>query len=121
MTDIDYDLNIFRKEVEVEDLELAETPEGTVWVYTDPWFIDVYVFEDGCQEPHLDSDGVPLSIELTAEEAKKLALGSGYFEEDDVFIGLEGFLRDYEHQISSRLWDIFNGLPSSSPSIETSI
>jgi hypothetical protein len=101
-----YDLNIFRKEVEVLD-----STEGTIWEYQDPWFVDVYVFEDGCQEPILDSQSMPLSIELTEEESRLLQLGIGYFKEDDTFIDLDEFLNNYEHQISDRLFDIFNALP----------
>lgn len=105
MEKIDYDLNIFRQEVEVPDQSLVDPSEGTVWEYADPWYLDIYVVDaNGHQQL-----GEP--YELTAEESKALQLGTGYFTDDDSWYGLEGFLKDYEHQISDRLWDIFNALP----------
>lgn len=101
-TKIDYDLNVFRLEqyVSVDD---AENP---VYEYLDPWYVHVYaVDESGHRE-------VSPAYALTDSEAKALSLGTGYFDEDDVWIGLDGFLKDYEHQISKRFWDIFNALPT---------
>lgn len=96
---LDYDLNIFRQEVE----------QDGKWVYADPWFIEIYlVITEGNA---VDKREVGL-IELTPEESAKLQLGSGYFNEDDCWYGFDGFIEDYEHQISDRLWDIFNALPS---------
>ena len=104
-TKIDYDLNIFRQEVEVPDQRLVDPSEGTVWEYSDPWYLHIYVV-DGAGHKEASE-----AYELTAEESKALALGTGYFEDDDCWYGLEGFLKDYEHQISDRLWSIFNALP----------
>lgn len=104
-TKIDYDLNIFRQEVQVPNPNSDRLGDGLVWVYADPWYLDIYVV-DGAGHQQL---GEP--YQLTAEEATVLQLGTGYFNEDDCWYGLEGFLKDYEHQISDRLWDIFNALP----------
>lgn len=97
MEALDYDLNIFRQEVEQADGQYA---------YADPWYLDIYVV-DGAGHQQL---GEP--YELTPEETKVLQLGTGYFTDDDSWYGLDGFLKDYEHQISDRLWDIFNALPT---------
>jgi hypothetical protein len=90
---LDYDLNIYRRDV-------------GVFEYRDPWYIDIYIYENDSQKQ------VGTQIELTPAESIKLHLGSGYFNEDDSWYGLEGFLKDYEHQISDRLWSIFNALPT---------
>lgn len=103
---IDYDLNIFREEVEVPDESLVDPSEGTVWEYSDPWYLHIYAVNGA---GHYE---VSTPYELTEEEAKKLELGTGYFSDDDSWYGLEGFLKDYEHQISDRFWDIFNALPT---------
>ena len=105
--EIDYDLNIFRQEVEVPDESLVDPSEGTVWEYRDPWYLHIYEV-DGAGHHEVSE-----AYELTPEESKVLQLGTGYFEGDDCWYGLEGFLKDYEHQISDRLWDIFNALPTS--------
>ena len=96
----DYDLNIYRQEVERDGQ----------WVYADPWYIDIYlVSTDG---DVVTKEQVGAQVELTPNESAKLHLGTGYFDHDDSWYGLDGFLKDYEHQISDRLWDIFNALPS---------
>lgn len=97
---LDYDLNVFRQEVEQADGQYA---------YADPWYIEIYlVITDGNA---VDKREVGL-IELTPEESAKLQLGTGYFDYDDSWYGFDGFVKDYEHQISDRLWTIFNALPS---------
>lgn len=104
---LDYDLNIYRQEVVVDGK----------WVYADPWFMDIYLVRtDG--DPFnavwgsVSKEQVGVQYEFTSEESAKLQLGSGYFNEDDCWYGLDGFLKDYEWQISDRLWDVFNALPS---------
>lgn len=99
---------MFRQEVEQADGHYA---------YADPWYIEVYlcITEGNAVDKH--SVGL---IELTPQESAKLRLGFGYFEDDDSWYGLEGFLKDYEHQISDRLWAIFNALPSTPTVIEYS-
>jgi hypothetical protein len=113
MTTIDYDLNIFRQEVEVPDESLVDPSEDTVFEYRDPWYLDIIIHENGSQYHYNELlPNIELPIELTPEEAKVLDLGNGYFTDDDSWYGLEGFLKDYEYQISDRLWDIFNALPT---------
>ena len=105
---LDYDLNVFRQEVEQADGQYA---------YADPWYIEIYLcITEGNA---VDKREVGL-IELTSEESAKLQLGTGYFDYDDSWYGFDGFLKDYEHQISDRLWTIFNALPSLPTVIEHS-
>jgi len=96
----DYDLNIFQQEVE---------DKNGNWALGDDWYLDIFVCFDGDQEQY---QGLDLPLTFTKEEATKLQLGSGYFDGEDHWYGLEGFLKDYEHQISDRLWEVFNALPA---------
>lgn len=97
----DYDLNVFQQEQEVFNSETGEME----YDYAGPWYIDIYdVYGNGHEH-------VAGPIELTKQEARLLDLGNGYFSEGDCWYGLTGFLGDYEDFISTRLLDIFNGLP----------
>lgn len=97
----DYDLNIFQHEIAQEDPDTGEM----VYDYAGPWYIDIYdVYGPGHQH-------VQGPYELTAQEARLLDLGNGYFDEGDCWYGLDGFLKDYEDYISPRLMDIFTSLP----------
>lgn len=86
----DYDLNIFQNDTD-DALQ-------------DPWFLDIYIVEDG-QHRQLQL------IKLTIEEARTLNLGEGYFSDYDNWYGLEGFVVDYKGFISDRLQLIFDLLP----------
>jgi hypothetical protein len=97
----DYDLNVYQHEIAQEDADTGEM----VYDYAGPWYIDIYdVYGSGHQH-------VAGPYELTKQEARLLDLGHGYFDEGDCWYGLEGFLKDYEDYISSRLMDIFTSLP----------
>jgi hypothetical protein len=98
---IDYDLNIFRLEQYVG----SDDENNPIYEYLDPWYVHVYEV-DG-----LGHREASPAYELTPTESRELQLGTNYFEYEDNWYGLEGFVKDYEHQISDRLWEIFNALP----------
>lgn len=107
----DYDLNIYQKELlrEVEAPTLSgQTLTKLESYYSDEWYLDIYICQNGCTDP---APNVEQPIQFTAEEATKLGLGKDYFADVENWYGLDGFLKDYEHQISDRLWEIFNALP----------
>lgn len=103
----DYDLNIFQQEMLVENSETGEMQ----YDYAGPWYIDIYDVH-GSGHTHVMGP-----IELTPQEARLLDLGNGYFSEGDCWYGLSGFVNDYEDYISSRLMDIFDGLPMHSSEV----
>jgi hypothetical protein len=96
--EIDYDLNIFQREL----LNAFNEYE-----YAGPWYIHIYEVEHGRGHEEL---GEP--IELTESEANNLIKTDSYFDgEPDTWYGLNGFIADKEHLLSQRLKDIFYGLP----------
>lgn len=98
---IDYDLNIFRLEQYVG----VDENYKPIYEYLDPWYLHIYAVNGA---GHYE---VSPAYELTPEESRSLKLGMGYFDEDDNWYGLEGFMRDYLWEIPTRFWDIFNALP----------
>jgi len=105
--EIDYDLNIFQRELEVPDISLEDPTQGTVFEYGGPWYIHIYECE-----PHNHWElGEP--IELTPTETNNLILNDSYFQdhEPDLWYGLKGFLADKDSLLSDRLRSIFYGLP----------
>lgn len=95
----DYDLNIFRRE------QLADSYD--TYEYVDPWYIHIYTVDDAGHSEYSEP------IELTKQEARLLGLGldDGYFNTDDCWYGLDGFLKDYQEYISPRLMSIIESLP----------
>ena len=92
----DYDLNIFQREQLDADGE---------YKFFGPWYIHVYEVVDGSHTEVLDP------IELTLDETISLILNDPYFyNEVDVWYGLEGFLEAKEAILGDRLLEIFKGL-----------
>ena len=95
---IDYDLNIFQREL----LNAEDEYE-----YAGPWYIHIYEV-DGTGHSEL---GNP--IELTETEANNLINNDPYFDgEPDTWYGLNGFIADKDALLSDRLRSIFYGLPT---------
>lgn len=84
----DYDLNIYHTEEESIDEDGLE-----VWGYTDQWYVDIYEY--------LDRDQVhvagPFAISALQRDLLQLGVKGTYFDEDDVWYGMWGFLNDYQH------------------------
>ena len=96
MTKFDYDLNIFKREQEVST---------GVYDHVGPWYMHLYqVDARGHQE-------LGQAFELTESEANNLINNDPYFDEPDVWYGLEGFLVEKGRLLSERLTRMFNSLP----------
>lgn len=102
MSKIDYDLNIFRKEEQV-GLDADSFPK---YDYVDPWYLHVYQV-NSYQGASMHEEMGP-AIELTELESNALQLGSGYFDEDDCWYGLDGFLKEYGHLLTERLLNLLD-------------
>lgn len=96
LTEYIYDLNIYQLEQEHED--------GT-YDYSGPWYIHIYEYTGRTIEE------ISNPIELTAEETANLISNDEYFNETDVWYGLQGFMFEKWHQLSDRLKAIFESLP----------
>jgi hypothetical protein len=96
----DYDLNIFQSE-----REFVDEDGNSQWEYAGPWYIDIYDVQGNGHEH------VAGPYELTQQEEKLLALGTGYFEDPDSWYGLQGFVNDYADYLTPRLEGIFDSLP----------
>lgn len=98
-TEIDYDLNIYQRELLNAENE---------YEHAGPWYIHIYEV-DGSGHSEL---GNP--IELTPEETNNLITNDAYFQdhEPDLWYGLSGFIADKDALLSDRLKDIFYGLPT---------
>lgn len=84
-TEIDYDLNIFMREV--QDPYTGE-------YYYDPtsWMIHVYECNSGSHREVEDPRA------LTVQEIRALGLNNdSYFEDGDSWYGMKGYLQDYWH------------------------
>lgn len=95
-THIVYDLNIYQLEQLNGDGE---------YEYMGPWYIHVYEYEGG------NIEEVTAPIELTQEEYNSLIANDSYFDESDVWYGLEGFVFEKWHQLDDRLKMVFECLP----------
>jgi len=95
-TEIIYDLNIYQLELENED--------GT-FDYQGPWYIHVYEYENS------NIEEVTAPIELTPEEYNNLIKDDPYYDESDVWYGLQGFVFEKWDMLSDRLKMIFECLP----------
>lgn len=96
LTPFVYDLNIYQLEQEQED--------GT-YDYSGPWYIHVYEYVGQTIEEVLDP------IQLDEHEYESLIKPDSYFDEADVWYGLEGFMFEKWDAMSDRLKRIFEGLP----------
>jgi hypothetical protein len=98
LTRFDYDLNIFKREL--------ETSDGN-YEHGGPWYIHIYEYENN------NTEEVSEPIELTAEESANLIDNDPYFQdhEPDLWYGLEGFMFEKWDAMSDRLRMIFEGLP----------
>ena len=95
-TEIIYDLNIYQLELENED--------GT-FEHQGPWYIQVYEYENS------NTEEVTAPIELTPEEYNNLIKDDPYYDEPDVWYGLQGFVFEKWDMLSDRLKMIFECLP----------
>jgi hypothetical protein len=104
-TEIDYDLNIYQRELEVGyDVDMCLP----IYEHGGPWYIHIYEV-DATGHSEL---GEP--IELTPEETNNLIINDPYFQnhEPDLWYGLNGFIADKDALLSDRLRSIFYGLPA---------
>lgn len=100
---IDYDLNIYH-------LDTGETivdDRGyNVPVYDDQWYVDIYEHLNGSQHH------VVGPFKITKRQEALLQLGTGgYFDEDDNWYGMWGFLEDYQDRLEWELENILRSLP----------
>jgi hypothetical protein len=86
---VDWDLNIYKDPSEE----------------TDFWFIAPYVCGEGT------SDEYGESFMLTMTEIRNIQLKDDYFDEDDVWYGMKGFLFDYWHLLTDRVKFFLESLP----------
>jgi hypothetical protein len=96
---VDWDLNIYKDPSEE----------------TDFWFIAPYVCEDG------SSSEYGSSFMLTMSEAYAIMSKDNYFDEDDVWYGMDGFLRDYWDRLSDRVKFFLETLPKYTEDLDRSV
>jgi hypothetical protein len=102
-TKFDYDLNIFRKEVEAGyDVDMCLP----LYEFSEEWYLHVYQVNEYQGATMHEELGDP--IELTEMESNALQLGTGYFNENDCWYGRDGFVRDYGHLLSERLTNLLD-------------
>jgi len=95
-THIVYDLNIY---------QLEQLDSDGEYRHFGPWYIHVYEYENS------NIEEVTAPIELTQEEYDSLIANDPYFDEPDVWYGLEGFLFEKWDQLDDRLKMVFECLP----------
>ena len=95
-TEIVYDLNIY---------QLEQLDADGEYRHMGPWYIHVYEYDNGSIEE------VTAPIEVTLEEYNSLIANDPYFDEVDVWYGLEGFLKDKWDLLDDRLKMVFECLP----------
>jgi len=96
---IDWDLNIYKDPSEE----------------TDFWFIAPYVCEEGGSYEYGES------FRLTKAEEFAIRYKDDYFDEDDVWYGMKGFLFDKWDSLSDRLRFILESLPKYSCDLDRSM
>lgn len=96
---IDWDLNIYKDPSEE----------------TDFWFIAPYVYDKG------NSSEYGEHFMLTMSEMFLIKLKDNYFDEDDVWYGMRGFLFDYWDHLSDRLRFILESLPKYTEDLDRSM
>jgi hypothetical protein len=95
-TEIIYDLNIYQLEQLNGDGE---------YEYMGPWYIHVYEYDEG------NIEEVTAPIELTVDEYTNLIKDDPYYDEPDVWYGLQGFAFEKWDMLSDRLKMVFECLP----------
>jgi hypothetical protein len=97
--EVDWDLNIYKDPSEE----------------TDFWFIAPYVYEDGSSSEYGES------IMLTKAEEFALRHNDDYFDEDDVWYGMKGFLFDKWDKLSDRVKFLLESLPKYTEDLDRSM
>ena len=96
LTEIIYDLNIY---------QLEQLDADGEYRHMGPWYIHVYEYDGNTTEE------VTAPIELTQEEYDNLLRDDSYFDEVDVWYGLQGFAFEKWDQLGDRLKMVFECLP----------
>ena len=96
---VDWDLNIYKDPSEE----------------TEFWFIAPYVYENGSSSEYGGS------FMLTMSEAYAIMSKDDYFDEDDVWYGMYGFLRDYWDRLSDRVRFFLESLPKYTEDLDRSV
>jgi hypothetical protein len=91
-----YDLNIY---------QLEQLDADGEYRHMGPWYIHVYEYTDG------NIEEVTAPIELTEDEYNSIIRDDPYYDEPDVWYGLEGFLFENWTTLSDRLKMVFETLP----------
>ncbi len=91
-----YDLNIY---------QLEELDADGEYRYMGPWYIHVYEYDGNTTEE------VTAPIELSQEEYDSIIRDDPYYDETDVWYGLDGFLFEKWDVLSDRLKWHFESLP----------
>jgi hypothetical protein len=91
-----YDLNIY---------QLEELDADGEYRYMGPWYIHVYEYTGNTTEE------VSVPIELTQDEYNNILRDDPYYDENDVWYGLDGFMFEKWNNLSDRLKFIFESLP----------
>ena len=95
-TEIIYDLNIY---------QLEELDADGEYRHMGPWYIHVYEYENS------NIEEVTAPIELTQDEYNSLLRDDPYYDEVDVWYGLQGFAFEKWDLLSDRLKMVFECLP----------
>ena len=95
-TEIIYDLNIY---------QLEHCDADGEYRHTGPWYIHVYEYENS------NIEEVTAPIELTVDEYNNLIKDDPYYDEPDVWYGLQGFVFEKWDMLSDRLKMVFECLP----------
>lgn len=95
-TKIIYDLNIY---------QLEQLDADGEYRHFGPWYIHVYEYENG------NIEEVTVPFELIQNEYTNLIANDPYFDEPDVWYGLEGFVFEKWDLLSDRLKMVFECLP----------
>jgi hypothetical protein len=98
-----YDLNIYQLEQVNADGE---------YEYMGPWYIHIYDYYDQ------DITEASAPIELTPQETEALITNDSYYDELDVWYGLDGFMLEKWNVMSDRLKMIFETLPKYRDDVE---
>jgi hypothetical protein len=91
-----YDLNIY---------QLEQLDADGEYRHMGPWYIHVYEYDGNTTEE------VTAPIELTQEEFNNLLKDDPYYDEPDVWYGLQGFALEKWDMLSDRLKMVFDCLP----------